>query len=274
MTDAAFNHAPAARLGGGAAPRPARDVSGTTGNSLDVFALALLDADTAEPGDVQGRDGAPAGRRFDVYRNNVVVSLKEALAQGFPVVEKLVGAEFFAAMAGVFVRAHPPASPVMSEYGAEFPGFLEGFPPVAGLPYLADVARLELTVRAAGHAADSRPIRPEALQHPALAEARLGLAPALRVVTSPYPIHAIWRANMQADAPPVRGGAQNVLVTRPDWDVRLDSISDDDAGFLHLLSVGQTLGAALEIAPEGFDLGTLLALLLDTKSIVSIEVPA
>jgi hypothetical protein len=51
--------------------------------------------------------GRPAGARFDVYRN------REALVTGFPVVHALVGDAFFRAMAGVFLRAHPPTSPIL-----------------------------------------------------------------------------------------------------------------------------------------------------------------
>ena len=44
-------------------------------------------------------------RRFAVHRNNVVVGFVNALRSRFPVVEKIVGEEFFAAMARVFVSS-------------------------------------------------------------------------------------------------------------------------------------------------------------------------
>lgn len=42
-----------------------------------------------------------AARRFAVYRNNVAVSLLAALADRFPVIERLIGPDFFAAMGQV-----------------------------------------------------------------------------------------------------------------------------------------------------------------------------
>jgi hypothetical protein len=103
------------------------------------------------------REGRPAGRRFNVYRNNVAASLTDALATGFPVIAKLLGEEFFRAMAGVFLRAHPPGDPRLQLWGGKFPGFLARFEPVAHLPYLPDMARLELGLRQSYHAADAAP---------------------------------------------------------------------------------------------------------------------
>ncbi len=240
---------------------------------MNRFAPALLDPAAAVPAGLSDARGRSAKRRFDVYRNNVIVSLTEALETGFPVIEKLVGAEFFRAMAGVFVRSHPPVSPVLTMYGADLPAFLEQFEPVAHLPFLADVARLELALREAYHAADARPIAPDALTHPGLMEARIRLAPATRLVASPYPICAIWRANSEAGAPPARGGAETVLVTRPDWDPWPRPVSPDVARFIAALAAGQPFGAALAAAGDALDLSAVLTLLLDTKSITAIEVP-
>ncbi|MCB1338059.1 MAG: putative DNA-binding domain-containing protein [Maritimibacter sp.] len=238
------------------------------------FPPALLDPGLAAPAGLVDQQARPAGRRFDVYRNNVVVSLKAALATGFPVIEKLVGTEFFAAMAGVFVRAHPPTSPVLAMYGEAFPAFLASFEPVAHLPYLADTARLEYALRQAYHAADARPATPGALDTPRLAKARLQLAPATRLVASPYPIGTIWRANTEPGAPPARGGAESVLVTRPDWDPKPVIVPEPAARLVAALLAGKTLGEAVEAAGPALDLAGALTLLIQTKSITRIEVPA
>lgn len=241
---------------------------------MTAFAPALLDPDAPIPPGLVAPSGHPAGRRFDVYRNNVVVSLTDALATGFPVIEKLVGRDFFRAMAGVFVRAHPPASPLIALYGSDFPAFLERFDPVAHLPYLADVARLEYALREAYHAADATPIAPDALQHPRLMEARLQLAPATRLIASAYPIHAIWRANTEVEAPPATGGAETVLVVRPDWDPWPRIVSPETARFIAALLDGASFAKALAVTGETFDLASTLTLLLDTKSITAVEAPA
>ena len=118
--------------------------------------------------------------RFAIYRNNVMHSLSQALAQRFPVVQRLVGAEFFAAMAAEFIRAHPPASPVLLLWGGDFAGFLSHFPPVRALPYLPDVARIEHARGQSYHAADIRP-----LDGAALGAAMGGDAGRLRFALSP-----------------------------------------------------------------------------------------
>ncbi|GKY90209.1 HvfC/BufC N-terminal domain-containing protein [Sinisalibacter aestuarii] len=241
---------------------------------MTAFAPALLDPAAALPPGLVDAAGHPAGRRFDVYRNNVTVSLTDALATGFPVIRKLVGEAFFRAMAVIFLRAHPPASPVLALWGDAFPGFLERFGPVAHLPYLADTARLEYALRRAYHAGDAAPIPPEALGTPDLMSARLRLAPATQVLASPYPIHAIWRANTEPGAPPADGGAETVLIARPDWDPWPRPVTPEAGRFITALQAGAPFGAAAEAAGTGHDLAATLTLLLDTKSITAIELPA
>ena len=92
--------------------------------------------------------------RFEVYRNNVVTSLVRSLEKTYPVVSRLVGAEFFQATARVYVESDPPKTPALIDYGAGFPRFLGNFEPVRGLPYLSDVAALEWLRTRSYHAAD------------------------------------------------------------------------------------------------------------------------
>lgn len=242
------------------------------------FVTALLDPDALTPQGLLGPDGAPAGKRFSVYRNNVAVSLTDALGQSFPVLQKIVGEEFFNALAGVFLRAHPPQSPLMMFYGAEMPLFLESFPPVEHLPYLADVARLELGIRHAYHAEDIQSIEASSLQNlspDALMASHLTLAPAVKTLQSPWPLHAIYLANTQPDAPKVTPAAQDILITRSEFDPEVTLLPAGGAVFVQTLSEGATFFQAFEAAGETpeFDLSSVLGLLLSGGAITHIEQP-
>lgn len=247
--------------------------------SQSAFREGVFDSNRPAPDGLIDPEGRPAGKRFDVYRNNVAVSLTEAMEVAFPVIRKLVGDAFFKAMAGVFLRIHPPRSPMLMLYGDAFPGFLEGFGPVGHLGYLADVARLELAIRESYHAADATPVAPEALQQvapDALMHLRLGLAPALRVVRSRWPVHAIWLANTRDDAPAPGGEAQDVVVTRPAFDPLAAPLGPGGAEFIAALNAGETLGAALGLAGAarpGFDLAATLGQLIGGGAITSIKDP-
>lgn len=236
------------------------------------FAQALLDPEAAIPPGLIGPDGLPAPKRFAVYRNNVAQSLTRVLEAGFPTVRKLVGDEFFAAMAGVFLRKHPPRSRVLMLYGAEMPEFLERFPPVSHLGYLPDVARLDQAMRESFHAADSRPL-PEAefqrLIGEELAGLRLHLAPALRLVRSAWPIVAIWRANNE-DGPPPRPVAEDALILRPDFDPRPEPLPPGGGAFVAALLAGRRLGEAVASAGPDLDLAANLAVLIRGRAITGV----
>ena len=241
--------------------------------SQSDFRAAILDPERPAPAGLTDPQGRPAGRRFDVYRNNVTVSLTEALRQAFPAILKLVGDEFFTAMAREHLRAHPPTSPLMMFYGEEMPAFLESFPPVAHLGYLPDIARLELALRRSYHAADAPPIDPTvlgALPPDALVASRFGFAPALRLVRSRWPIHGIWSANMRGTPAPKAAVAEDVLVVRPDFDPDPRLLPAGAGRFIDDLMNGDTVGEALEKAGE-FDLTATLGLLIGADAITDIK---
>lgn len=227
------------------------------------FGAALLDRGGPMPAGLVGPDGRPSPRRFAVYRNNVVLGLANGLGEAYPVVRRLVGEAFFRAMAAEFAASTPPRGPLMFAYGAGFAEFLEGFPPVAELAYLADVARLERAWAEAYHAAEERPMGPEVLQALGPAEIgalRLRLHGSLRLVVSDFPVATIWQANMEQGEPgpiDLAQGGETALIARPGAEVELRRLSPGAAAFTLALQAGQGLGAAAEASlasQPGFDI--------------------
>lgn len=191
---------------------------------------------------------ATRDRRFAVYRNNVQTGLVKALTSRFPVIERLVGAPFFAAMARVFAAEHPPRTPVLLEWGDALPGFLERFPPVAKLPYLPDVARLELLRGAAYHAADVPAIDPAALAARDPETLRLRLAPCVRLFTSRHAAVSIWAMNQPGQTPrAVTPMTEFALIGRtPGFDVFVQPLKPASAAMISALMDGHTLARAAE----------------------------
>ena len=241
------------------------------------FARALLDARLDPPVGLRAWNGSDPAKRFDVYRNNVTVSLTRALASGFPVTRELVGVEFFDAMSREYVVLEPPASPVLVEYGDGFADFIANFPAAGGLPYLADVARLERMRVQSHHAQDEPSLAPEALQTlmadpQALSKLHVQLHPACHVLRSPFAIVSLWAAHQHDDeadreaalAVLDTGRAEDALVRRPLHAVSVMSLPPGAARLLLGLANGQSLGEAATacLATPGFVLEAGLAVLL------------
>ena len=241
--------------------------------SQAAFAAALLDPEAPVPEGVVDPEGRPAPKRFSVYRNNVAGSLTRALEAAFPTVRKLVGDDFFAAMAGVYFRAHPPQSRMLMLYGDGMPEFLAEFPPAAALGYLPDMARIDQAMRESYHAADSQPL-PEAefqrLIGEDIAGLRLELAPSLRLVRSRWPVVSIWEANHEGGPAP-RPGPEDAVILRPEFDPRPHRLPLGGAAFLSALSQGVRLGEAVEAAGPALDLSAVLGLLIQGRAITGVS---
>jgi hypothetical protein len=213
------------------------------------FAAALLDAGRPVPTAVTANTAGVPAKRFAVYRNNVVAGLVNALRARFSAIERLVGKEFFAAMARVFVAAHPPRSPLLMVYGDRFPAFIATFSPAAEWPYLADVARLEAARTRAYHAADAKAADPAPLHRlgpEELARVTVLLHPSVQIVRSAHPVVTIWAMNSgERKLQPIadwRG--EDALIARPQADVVVRLLPPGGAAFLQALTAALPLQAA------------------------------
>src|SRR5271166_4049162 len=186
-----------------------------------TFSSALLRPERETPSLIAGPKGKGAVKRYNVYRNNVTVSLIEALAAIFPAVRRITGEEFFRAMARFHIRETPPNSPLLFEYGGDFPAFIERYEYAQGMPWLADAARIERAWLDAYHAADAAPLTASDLASfppERLADLVFAPHPATRLVRSRFAAVTIFAAN-RAPGPVEASQAEDPLITRREFDV-------------------------------------------------------
>lgn len=248
------------------------------------FANALFDG-AVEPleSDVLANGVSVAGR-IGIYRNNLREGFIKALTIGFPVLERLVGVEYFRQLALEFLGAHPSRAGNLHHLGRPLASFLQARFQGTQFAYLADVAALEWAYEDVFVAADAEPITSEALRDidPSSYEhLRFDLHPACALVRSAYPIVQIWRAN-QVDASgeeiiDLRAGAENVLVLRAPDGMEFHRLPAGDFAALGAFARSLTLGEALEAAQSAdvtFDLGSALNRFMSLNILVGLRLPA
>jgi hypothetical protein len=244
------------------------------------FSRALMLPDLETPSSVTGPRGKGAIKRYNVYRNNVTVSLIDALAAIFPAVQRITGEDFFRAMARFHIRETPPNSPLLFEYGRDFPAFIAAYEYAQEMPWLANVACIERAWLDAYHAADTDPLLPSTLAAvPAerLADLVFLSHPATRIVRSRFAAVTIFAANrgaepvgkINADEP------EDALITRAGFEVDVRRLPVGGAEFLSSLIAGETLGvaagAAVEACPS-FDIASAIAGMIEAGAFASADI--
>ena len=204
-----------------------------------------------------------AAGRLAVYRGNVYGNRTKALAAAYPIVRKIVGGDFFDAMAREYARLHPAASGDLNEYGERLAEFVAVFPHTQDLPYLPDVARMEWLAHRAYYAADATafdPARLAGVPPSRYTDLRPALAPACALLESDWPLARIWTVHQDDFEGKIEvdldAGPDRVLIHRPFWRVQVLALRPGDYRLLESASAGATLGRALEAAVEeepGFD---------------------
>ena len=205
---------------------------------------------------------------LDIYRNNYRGNLHDALAGAYPVMEQLVGRDFFRHMTRQFIGRHPPRSGNLHHYGAQMAAFVAAFEAAQTLPYLADVAALEWACHCAYFADDAAALNLGQLAQIAPEHyPELILHTACNVVCSSYPLAAIWHAHQPGASCDFHidldSGACNALVSRKDDVVVVSELAQADAAWLKMIQSGTPLGAATAAMQERYADFNLQAALLN-----------
>jgi hypothetical protein len=201
-------------------------------------------------------NGLKPVRRLNVYRNNVYVNLTNALRTTYPIVVRLVGDGFFRYAVHAYISQHPSRSGDLHQFGAAFADFLATFEPAAGLPYLSDVARLEWAHEQVFYAAEAAPFNSAALAevpHESYQDLKFVLNPAVRLLTSKYPILRIWQVNQEGfegdqGIQLAEGGVQLLVIRDSRLNVGTKVLGEGEFALLKALTDGHSFAVACEQA--------------------------
>ncbi len=196
----------------------------------------------------------PAGtlsptQSLDVYRRNRRGALTRALHGIYPVCAQLLGDARFYGIAAGYARLHPGAEHDLNLYGGGFADFLQrycdehrGEDGLHRRACLPDLARLEWHYHFACYAADDPVFDFAAFAK--IGESERGdivfiASRALALVSSDYPLCAIWRARTAPDDPP--RGREYLCVHRVGLRPVLTRLSPETYGLLDNIARGETL---------------------------------
>lgn len=218
--------------------------------------------------------------RLKIYRNNIVGSVTDMMVATFPTLEKLVGTAFLEGMARSFILAHPPSHGCLNLYGAGFSEFIEGFAPAAALPYLPDIARLELAMNDSYYAADDLALDGQglaAIAPEALGDTVLRFRHSVKLLQLAYPVTAIRDfafSDQSGDAPDIDAGGETLMVHRPFLDTQIVILSAAEHFMLRQLADENPLGAAVEATltlHDRFDFQEFLQKFLALETFVAFD---
>ena len=219
-------------------------------------------------------DPRTALQRLQLHRHHVASSIGAALAATFPTVAAVVGQEFFGLLARDFTAGTALEDPVLSRYGEHFHQFVAATQDMHGLPYLADVARLDWALNVAFHAPlEPRLCAAELATWPgrSLSELSLRLPAGSSLIESAWPLDLIWQASqpgMSVDKVDLAAGQVRLVVFRRCEDAAFAVLGSDEAAFIESLCRGDLLADAARHAlgaAKDFDLAKTFSRMLGLR---------
>jgi hypothetical protein len=219
-------------------------------------------------------------RGIKVYQANGHALAGSALRAAYPVMLQLLGDESFDALARALWHACPPRCGDAARWGDTLAEFVHDSSQLADTPYLADVAALEWAMHRAASAADglADPASFALLTEHDPVDLQLVLSPGSACLCSRWPVVSIVNAHLHQPADLAQVGqrlrdgiGQNALVWRSGWQALVREAQPGEAAWMTALLGGQTLGGALDQAPD-LDVGAWLPTAVQTGLLLGVNV--
>ena len=191
-----------------------------------------------------------------VYRTGHIVRLTEALGETFEAVWWVSGDEHYFRLAKEFILAYSSTSYNLSDFGKNFPDFLDKKQPFSDLPFLADLARFEWVFKEVFHLPPHTCLTPEHFhQHPLSGNLHLSFGPSIRLFQSPYSVYEIWklRGTIQDSLPEIIwGNPQWLLLYKHQQQVYVKHLNAPEHLLLNHLCSGASIEESLERTLQEF----------------------
>jgi len=206
---------------------------------------------------------------MEIYRESAIGNLHSVLQLTYPVIEKLVGEDFFEFTCRNFISNYWPETGNMDEYGREFPEFIKNFGPAKELIYLSDTAKLEWLFQETSLSADAPTLEQEAIASvppEKYYNLYLHIHPSVNFMTSDFPVNKIWEMNQEnsddiGEINLDESETAYLMLCRPFLKTNIIEITEAEMKFLTNLINGESLFQAYESATEineQFDLSHIL----------------
>lgn len=210
------------------------------------------------------------------YQVNARATAQRVLVAHFPTVAAMLGEEALGMLAVLLWQQSPPTSGDLGQWGGGLPDLIGTRAELADWPWLAYCARLDWARHLCERATDAE------LDHGSLQRLgdsaprslRLQLKPCVQVITSPWPVAALWVAHQlpeteQAAAAETALQASQSLgatvVWRSPWQLQMSEISAEEGQWMQMLQKAaqhetpdSSLGSLLNEAPAGLDFSAWL----------------
>jgi Putative DNA-binding domain len=189
-----------------------------------------------------------ADQRLNIYRHSRQAVLINALKHTYPVCLALVGESCFNGLTKYYVTQQSESSVSIQAYGACFADFIDHFPSVDSVPYLADVARLEWGMSRASTGADASAIDFAGLARVTEAQQKnlcFQLPDNATLLASDYPVDRIWElhqtelmANPAAPTVNLPQGEVKLIIWRKQLEVLCERLTQEQWFVLQAIQNG------------------------------------
>lgn len=186
---------------------------------------------------------------FEVYHGAYIARLTTALTETFEAVHWVLGDHIFHEVSRNYIETQPSVSYNLSDYGENFPSFLQEHPAIKGIPFIYDLARFEWMFKEVFHAQSPDPLPAERVQELMHADDfTVTFIEAMNLFDSPYAIYDIWthRKEPQYEFEDINWELpESLILYKKDKKIYVKRIETEDLHILEELREGKSVSSVL-----------------------------